>query len=505
MTRRPARLRALCSVPIFLLLAACATSPFQAPWAPPALEEAISASIDSPPLDQVSWGILAVDGSTGEVLYARNEARKFIPASNAKILVTAAALLEMGPDYRFETAVWPTGEVGPEGLLGGDLVIPGDGDPTLSERFWEDDEAPLRALVDSLVLTGLRTVEGRLVVDASAWDSVPMPSSWMIGNIPWGFSAVGAPFAVAEGSTRIIVQSTQPGMPARVERFPSGTPGFLEGEVLTVAAPDSTAEINVSWLQEEGRHVVWGSIAEGDADTLFISTRLPGREAGERLIQLLDSAGIGVRGGLVLVPDSGAPLAGGCVSGRVRRCNGSRPLARLTSPPLSEVVQGILEPSQNWMTEQLVRALATHQGERGSWSAGLDAVSRILEDRVGVDSLDVSLRDGSGLSAYSLVTPRALVGVLRHLASSPLGPLYREALAAPDEEDSTLERRLLDLAGRVQAKTGTISNVNSLSGYLVTDSGREVVFSILSNGSGLPASAVRERIDDVVRALARYR
>ncbi|UCC25054.1 MAG: D-alanyl-D-alanine carboxypeptidase, partial [Gemmatimonadales bacterium] len=130
MTRRPARLRALCSVPIFLLLAACATSPFQAPWAPPALEEAISASIDSPPLDQVSWGILAVDGSTGEVLYARNEARKFIPASNAKILVTAAALLEMGPDYRFETAVWPTGEVGPEGLLGGDLVIPGDGDPT---------------------------------------------------------------------------------------------------------------------------------------------------------------------------------------------------------------------------------------------------------------------------------------------------------------------------------------------------------------------------------------
>jgi D-alanyl-D-alanine carboxypeptidase/D-alanyl-D-alanine-endopeptidase (penicillin-binding protein 4) len=122
-----------------------------------------------------------------------------------------------------------------------------------------------------------------------------------------------------------------------------------------------------------------------------------------------------------------------------------------------------------------------------------------------VDSLDIALRDGSGLSAYNLVTPRALVAILLRMHRSPLATSYREALAAPGEEESTLERRLLDLEGRVQAKTGTISNVNSLSGYLRTDSGREVVFAILTNGSGLPSGVVRTRMDDVVRTLARYR
>ena len=146
--------RLLPAVLAALFLAGCAASPFEVPRTPPTLAEAVEWAVDTPPMDQVTWGILAVDLSTGETLYARNESRKFIPASNAKVLVTAAALLEMGPDYRFETAAWPAGELDPDGTLQGDLVIPGDGDPTLSERYWADDEAPLRALVDSLRMLG---------------------------------------------------------------------------------------------------------------------------------------------------------------------------------------------------------------------------------------------------------------------------------------------------------------------------------------------------------------
>jgi len=277
------------------------------------------------------------------------------------------------------------------------------------------------------------------------------------------------------------------------------------GEVRTVPAADTTAEVNVTWMPEEGRHVLWGTVREGQVDTLPVSTRVPAREAGIRLLQLLDSAGIAVTGGLEVVGERGVPLGGGCASGAVPRCGSAKRVAGLSSPPLSEVVRGILEPSQNWMTEQLVRALAVHRGAEGSWPAGLEAVQEILRREAGVDTLDLSLQDGSGLSAYNLVTPRAVVAVLRRMRVSPLAGLYRDALAAPGEENSTLEGRLLSLEGRVQAKTGTISNVNSLSGYLVTDSGREVVFSILTNGSGLPARAVRDRMDEVVEALARYR
>jgi len=301
-----------------------------------------------------------------------------------------------------------------------------------------------------------------------------------------------------------VVEGRRAGEPARVHWFPRGSPDFITGDVGTVPATDSLAGVNVTWLDGEDRHVVWGTIPEGEVDTLALSTRAPAREGGLRLLQLLDSAGISVGEGLAIVTDTAGALGPACRPGGVRSCPGAVRLARLPSPALAEVVRGILEPSQNWMTEQLVRALAVHRGEVGSWSAGLDAVSDILQREAGVDSLDLSLRDGSGLSAYNLVTPRAVVAVLRRISDSPLDSLYRDALAAPGEADSTLEERLLWAEGRLQAKTGTISNVNSLSGYLAADSGRELVFSILTNGSGLPAGVVRERTDRVVALLARY-
>jgi D-alanyl-D-alanine carboxypeptidase/D-alanyl-D-alanine-endopeptidase (penicillin-binding protein 4) len=155
------------------------------------------------------------------------------------------------------------------------------------------------------------------------------------------------------------------------------------------------------------------------------------------------------------------------------------------------------------MTEQLIRTLGAELGEEGSWDEGVDVIRTFLTEEVGIDSLDVAPRDGSGLSAYNLVTPRALVSILSFMRHSENWDVFKEALASPGEEDSTLEHRLLDLEGRVFAKTGTISNVNSLSGYLVREDGSEVIFSVLSNGSGLPASIVRAAIDDVVRDLAR--
>lgn len=490
---------------LLLAVAGCAGGPFTSEDPRPSLEATVATIIGSPPVDQVHWGILAVDAVTGDTILQRSARLKFVPASNAKILVTAAALLEMGPDHRFSTELWAAGPVDDQGILEGDLVIPGDGDPTLSRRYWDDDEAPLRAMADSVRRAGLTEVQGRLVLDLSAWDSVPTPGSWMVGNLPWGFSAVGAPFAIAEGTTRVVVEGGDPGSAAAYSWLPGGTPDFIRGEVLTVAAEDSLAEVSSSWDASAGRHVLWGSIREGQVDTIPLSTRLPAREAGIRLLQLLDSSGVRVRDGLEVVVDTGRALAVGCTSGRVPSCTGAARVAALASPPLADIARGILEPSQNWMTEQVVRSLAVHRGERGSWPRGVAAVSDVLRREAGVDSLDIDLRDGSGLSAYNLVTPRAVVAVLMRMRVSEMAEAYRQALAAPGEVDSTLERRLLDLEGRVQAKTGTISNVNSLSGYLQADSGREVVFAILTNGSGLPSGVVRDRMDEVVRALARYR
>jgi D-alanyl-D-alanine carboxypeptidase/D-alanyl-D-alanine-endopeptidase (penicillin-binding protein 4) len=203
-----------------------------------------------------------------------------------------------------------------------------------------------------------------------------------------------------------------------------------------------------------------------------------------------------------------------CVTGRegqfgeesayaLKSCTGATKLVSHTSPPLSDIVEAILEPSQNWMTEQLVRTLGQQMGEEGSWREGFRIEEEFLTLQVGVDSLDLALRDGSGLAAYNLVTPRALVRILSFMRRSPHSELYRLALAEPGEEEGTLRRRLPGFEGRVFAKTGTITHVNSLSGYLVTGEGREVIFSILTNGSGLPSGGVRAAIDRIVEEASR--
>src|SRR5690606_25647417 len=178
------------------------------------------------------------------------------------------------------------------------------------------------------------------------------------------------------------------------------------------------------------------------------------------------------------------------------------PIASWTSAPLSEIVAAILKPSQNWIAEMLLKTLGAERGEGGSWPAGLEVERRYLFDVVGIDSTAVVLRDASGLSAQNLLTPRAIVQLLEHARRMPWGPVYRAALAVPGEKDGTLERRLVALEGRLFAKTGTIAHVNSLSGYLTTASGGELVFSILSNASGRPAAEVRRAIDANVNAAA---
>ncbi len=482
---------------IALVSGGCASAGTGRPAASP-----VDAVLDTQPLDQVSFGVLAVDAETGAVLYERNAHRKFIPASNQKVLVTAAALSLLGPDYRWETGLWAIGPVQGD-VLDGNLVLIGSGDPTLSSRYHESGPAALATLADQVGASGIREVTGELVVDASAWDSTTIGNSWEVADLPYRYAATGGTFAIDEGELQVVVRGTMtPGNAPAVSWSPLGEDGFVHSRLTTVHR-DSTTRVRASYLPETRRIELVGRVAAGATDTVTFAQRDPVRQATASLHRTLRRDGIRIGGGARVVWDSTSEIANGCRAGGVPSCPTTRRVASLTSPPLSEVIEGILEPSQNWMTEQLVRTLGAERGEVGSWSEGLGTIVSFLRDEVGVDSLDVAPRDGSGLSAYNLVTPRALVAILAYMRSGPHADLYREAMAEPFEDGSTLSRRLEGFEGRVYAKTGTISNVNSLSGYLVGDDGREIIFSILSNGSGLPSATVRGALDDVVRVLSR--
>jgi D-alanyl-D-alanine carboxypeptidase/D-alanyl-D-alanine-endopeptidase (penicillin-binding protein 4) len=390
-----------------------------------------------------------------------------------------------------------------DGTVEGDLVLRAGGDPTLSERYWDSGEAALAALADSLRRSGLRRVTGALVVDASAWDSTTVGPTWEVEDLGYRYASTGGAFALEEGELHVLVEGgASEGQPVGANWHPLGTAEYVSLDLVTAPA-DSSTRVRPSYLPETRRVQLRGRVAQGSVDTLRFALRDPVRQATAALARTLEEAGISIDGGSSVAWEEGLLLGGGCRSGALPECPRGRRLAGLVSPPLSDIVAGILEPSQNWMAEQLLHTLGAELGDGGSWSDGLDVLEGFLVDSVGVDSLDVAPRDGSGLSAYNLVTPRAVVATLRYMAAGPHADAYRRAMAEPGEEESTLEERLDGLEGRVFAKTGTISNVNSLSGYLVQGDGREIVFSVLSNGSGLRSAQVRAAIDDVLRVLAR--
>ncbi len=487
-----------------LLLPACAT--FGRPREP-SLAETVEAIVSTPPLDQVHWGIHIVDLTDDRVVYSRNAHRKFVPASNMKVLSTATALTLLGPDFTYETSLWGLGRLdGASGTLEGDLVVMPSGDPTFSERYYPSATAPLEALADSLLAAGVRRVAGTLVVDATRWDSTTVPDTWMMGNLSSRSGAAGGILAVGEGEFVFETKgAARAGEAAEVRWWPLGVEHFVQADVLTVSE-GRPGRPRAEYLPESHRLEIRRGVPVEAVDTFRVSQRDPVPQAAAELLRSLSGRGVEIDGGVRIVWDSGQALgATSCSAGAVETCAQARKLASLRSPPLADIVKGILEPSQNWMTEQLVRTLGSELGEEGSWEEGFRVEREFLTGpEVGVDSLDISFRDGSGLSAYNLVTPRAMVKILAFMRRSPHGSLYRSAMAEPGEEDSTLERRLESLEGRVFAKTGTITHVNSLSGYLVADDGRELVFSVLSNGSGLPSGPVREGIDRIVEAAARY-
>jgi serine-type D-Ala-D-Ala carboxypeptidase/endopeptidase (penicillin-binding protein 4) len=513
--RSPGQLGKIASLVLVAVLAGCAT--LGGPGAGGTDRGAIDRILDAPPSGRAHVGVLAVDARSGRTLYARSADRWFVPASNQKILLTAAAWSLLGPDYRYRTELHATGPVA-GGRLDGDLVLVASGDPSLSHRYWPTGAEALDALADSVRARGIREVSGRLVVDVTAWDSTTVAPTREVDDLVYRAGATGGAFAIDEGELTVIVRGgARGGAPAVVDWAPSGPDGYVQARVETVP-PDSSARVVARYLPETRRLVLEGTVRAGATDTLAFAQRDPVRLAAFELAGALARAGVTIEGGWAVRWDAAdtthaaaADPAGGppgCAGPRARRgpagCRDSALLVTaLESPPLSELVGGVLSPSQNWMAEQLLRTLGAELGEQGRYAEGL----RVLEDFVrgvaGVDSLDVRPRDGSGLSAYNLVTPRALVAVLQYMLARPDGALYREAMAEPGEKESTLEDRLDGLEGRVFAKTGTISNVTSLSGYLVREDGREVVFSILTNAGGVAADQLRAAIDDVVRILAR--
>jgi len=497
----------VCVAAIVVGLVGCAASRSSAGALPTPVAERMGVLLGEPPFNRVHWGLLVADAESGQTVYQHNSDLLFIPGSNMKVPVAASALGLLGPEHRWDTAFFsPVLPVG--GVLDGDLYLRAGGDPTLGAPFYPQGGAAER-LVDALLSSGVREVTGRLRIDVSGWDSTSVPDSWMVEDLPGVAGATGGAFVFDRGELEIRVRgANQAGEPASVDWSPRGvdpvavnTRPFVENRVVTVAGPIG-ALVRASFLPESRRWVIDGQIEVGGSLELTRAARDPVRLAASALTRALRERGVRI-GETEIIWDPNVPIESGCASGSIPSCPEMHRLEGVESPPLIDVVPQILGPSQNWMTEQLLRTLGAELGERGGWPQGFSVIQPFLESDARVREADVHWEDGSGLSNHNLISPGALVAILRYARDQSWGPAFRSALAQPGLQDSTLESRLLELRGRVFAKTGSLSHVNALSGYLVGDDGRELVFAILTNGSNLPASQIRGRIDAIIVELAR--
>lgn len=494
-----------------LLFCSLALSSILAAQAPPrrqpggSLNQRLTALLDEPPFDRATWGIHVVD-ERGRVLFTRNGNRWFVPASNTKLVVSAAAAILLPPDYRVRTSVYVHGTLR-DGVLQGDLVLYGRGDPSFSTRCYGTDTLAagacdsattrMAALADSIVARGVRQITGRVVGDGSYFEPTMVHPQWGGFDALWWYGAPVTALAFNDNSIDfLITPAARVGPPPLITGTPAGGLWALENRART-GPPDSGSSIVDGFFRHPG---TWDYWAEGAAAlgrrpwTESAAVPDPNLFAARLLAAALRERGVAVEGGAASTVDSLAHRAARCCS----------PLVEVAGRPLPDLLFPILNSSQNLFAEMLLKLLGREFGGNGSWEAGLAVERRFLIDSVGIDSTAFSLDDGSGLSASNLVSPAASTQLLAYVARHPRGAAVLAALPRAGQPGS-LQRRFggTPVQGRIVAKTGSIARVHSLSGFVERPDGRRITFAVLANAHAIPTRLMLARIDSVVVQLAR--
>ena len=434
------------------------------------LGTAIDAVINRPLFSRVRWGILIQPLSTGPTLYSRDAQKYFTPASNLKLLTTAAALQELGANFRIRTSIYQNGN--------GILRVVGRGDPSLSDTELQKlaQQLKQKRITQIQQLSADDSyIQGDIVNPTWQWedvqssDGVPVSSFILNKNI---FSFKLVPQAVGKSlqvlwldpgeakQWRIINQSitvpqNQPSY-VNVTRELSGTVLRIQGQ-LTTNSEESLIDLPVV-----------------DPNYYFLR-RFRTALATEKITL-----------GQTLVVNGGV---------------NQQEIAFVESPPLAELLAETNLNSNNLYAEALLRALAVKKlrvKTQTSADVGLEVVKASLT-KLGVDPANYILVDGSGLSRRDLVTPEAFVQTLRGMAKTPTAYIYRASLPVAGKS-GTLKGRFqgTPAEGIVQAKTGTLTGVVSLSGYMNAPKYEPLVFSIIVNQSNQSATVIRQAIDEVV-------
>ncbi len=455
------------------------------------------------------WGVVVQSLANGEVLYRRNAERLFMPASNQKLVTSSAALVRLGADFRFRTAVLARGTRRADTLVG-DLVGVGRGDPSLSLHVTggTDVLASLRPWADSLRARGIRIVTGRVMGDGTWFTDPALGAGWAWDYLSDSYAAPVGALQFNEGFALLeVVPGDSAGAPARTAFLPSGSPLRLFGSVTTAPRDSAINDVDFTRAPFTDSVTVSGRISAGRAPLrLEVAVLDPTRYFEAALTQVLREAGITVRGAPVAAgPPAAAapgPIPGGAAPGAPAA--GADTVFVWQSPPLRDILPPFLKPSQNQIGETLLRTIGGVAKGQASVDSGRAAVQEVLRS-FGVADDAYVIADGSGLSRYDYVAPETLARILIAMAGRSDFDAFYQALPVAGV-DGTIAARMRGTAaaGNVHAKTGSIANVRSLSGYVTTADGERLVFVMIANHFTVPRRVAELVQDRVLERLANF-
>ena len=406
-----------------------------------------------------------------------------LPASTMKILTALAALLQLGPDFRFTTTLETPGSVS-DGVLKGDLVARFSGDPTLKRQN-------IRNMVAVLKKQGIKEISGDVVVNTSVFASHDKAPGWPWNDITQCFSAPPAAAIVDRNCFSVSLYSAPKPDDNAFIRVASYYPVHMFSEVRTLAkgSPDAQyCELDVV-PGEFNRYTLTGCLTQrSEPLPLAFAIQDGASYAGAILKDELLQADIQIDGTL---------------KRQTRQTPAGTVLAQTQSAPLHDLLRIMLKKSDNMIADTVFRTIG-HQrfGVPGTWRAGSDAVRQILRQKAGIDLGNSIQVDGSGLSRHDLLSPATMMQVLQYIAQNDKDLDFISMLPLAGH-DGTLQYRgglhEAGVDGKVSAKTGSLSGVYNLAGFITTASGQRMAFVQFLSGYAVPPEDQRTRRAPLVR------
>jgi D-alanyl-D-alanine carboxypeptidase/D-alanyl-D-alanine-endopeptidase (penicillin-binding protein 4) len=460
------------------------------------LQSDIDAILAAPAFERGFWGVVVKAVDRDETLYSRNAAKLMMPASTMKVVTLAAAAERLGWDFTYSTRLFTAGRTS-DGVLHGDLVVVGSGDPSLDDwdgiatRLFDEWATQLKA-------SGIHAIEGRIVGDDNAFDDDGLGFGWSLDDMARSFSANVSALQFNEGSVVLrIAPGRSIGAKAAVAVVPEYS-GLTIRNSITTGPANSMAVVTRHRLPGSSRLELRGSLplhtrpftetASVDNPTLYFVTAL--RHA-------LIAGGIDVRGPAVDIDDLDAPPQ-----------RNATPLATYQSKPLSMLATTMMRLSQNLFAETLLKTIGidTVDHPAGTAKAGVAMVRSVLQEW-NIDPAGILQADGSGLSRYNYITPDTMMAVLLHVSRNErLGRAFEATLPVAGRS-GTLENRLKGTAaeGNARIKTGSLTGVRSVAGYVQTADGNPLAFVVFANNYENTSTAISSAEDAIVSRLAAFR